>query len=309
MIENSVVPPVIYIMGRPHSGSTILSSLLANTTSVDSVGELHTIMYGDDRDCACGEKIRSCSLWSKIISLFEKESSTSWGDFTKLVFHFHKVRSAANFIFNSNSSAFKSYKKGYNHLYPSILECTSCKTIVDSTRNPFHALFVLRQNKYNKIIFLIRNGNDALYSKFKRISEDGEFQLFGKTWKGVRIFLPFLVLFGLSWCVGNLVSEIIYLLNRKRIYKLRYEDLCSDHAKTLTLLGEFCNIDFSNVIRLVNEQKPMTIGHEIGGNRLRFKGSFVFRPDSNKPLRLKYRLIFAAFAWPLLFYYGYFRKK
>ena len=56
----------LYVMSRPHSGSTILDILLGNTASVESVGQLVSDMGKLDNPCACGATIRTCPFWSEV---------------------------------------------------------------------------------------------------------------------------------------------------------------------------------------------------------------------------------------------------
>ena len=67
---------LLYIASAPRSGSTLLSNLIGNFPDHFNVGEIHNLAdflnegrqgkYFDGK-CACGEKVRSCSKWSKII--------------------------------------------------------------------------------------------------------------------------------------------------------------------------------------------------------------------------------------------------
>src|ERR687883_1249740 len=56
----------LYVMSRPHSGSTILDILLGNTEAVESVGQLVSDMGKLDNPCACGTTIRACPFWREV---------------------------------------------------------------------------------------------------------------------------------------------------------------------------------------------------------------------------------------------------
>ena len=59
---------VVYIMGRGHSGSTVLDLILGNHDDIIGVGEL-TSGFGfreSIETCACGESIQQCNFWKGI---------------------------------------------------------------------------------------------------------------------------------------------------------------------------------------------------------------------------------------------------
>jgi hypothetical protein len=55
----------LYVMGRGHSGSTILDILLGGAAAVESVGELVSGLewYEAGTRCACGAPMRECPYW------------------------------------------------------------------------------------------------------------------------------------------------------------------------------------------------------------------------------------------------------
>src|SRR5829696_7823027 len=56
----------LYVMSRPHSGSTILDILLGNTEAVESVGQLVSDMGKLGNPCACGATIGGCPFWGAV---------------------------------------------------------------------------------------------------------------------------------------------------------------------------------------------------------------------------------------------------
>jgi len=61
------------------------------------------------------------------------------------------------------------------------------------------------------------------------------------------------------------------------------------------------------VIEAVESGKRMSIGHNIGGNRMRTSGSFVFDPKAGKRRTLPwgYKLMTRLICYPFLLVYGY----
>ena len=56
----------LYIVGRPHSGSTILDILLGNGREVQGIGQLVSGMGKPDDLCACGCAIADCPFWRAV---------------------------------------------------------------------------------------------------------------------------------------------------------------------------------------------------------------------------------------------------
>ena len=59
----------LYIMGRGHSGSTILDILLGNSTRIESVGELLSgLSRADHQMCSCGVMVPDCATRASVAS-------------------------------------------------------------------------------------------------------------------------------------------------------------------------------------------------------------------------------------------------
>lgn len=69
----------LYVMSRPHSGSTILDILLGNTGAVAGVGQLVSDMGKPDNPCACGATIRDCLFWREVRARVEAEG-VAWAE-------------------------------------------------------------------------------------------------------------------------------------------------------------------------------------------------------------------------------------
>ena len=79
-------PTYIYIAGRGHSGSTLLTMLLARHRDVEAVGEMSLLSLQIARDettrwvgrCSCGERPIDCSMWGKVLSDIESEEGVDF---------------------------------------------------------------------------------------------------------------------------------------------------------------------------------------------------------------------------------------
>jgi hypothetical protein len=62
--------PIIYIVGNSHSGSTLLSFLLAFSPDIVNLGELKSKTWLKDRFCSCGQPVDTCSFYKNYFGEF-----------------------------------------------------------------------------------------------------------------------------------------------------------------------------------------------------------------------------------------------
>ena len=63
----------LYVMGRGHSGSTILDILMGGGAAVESVGEFVSGLrrYRGEERCACGCAMWECLVWCEVRLRFD----------------------------------------------------------------------------------------------------------------------------------------------------------------------------------------------------------------------------------------------
>ena len=69
----------LYIVGRGHSGSTIFSMLMSESSNVASEGEI-VIGFGrgfEGKRCANGEVFSASPFWNQVESAFERRAGSS----------------------------------------------------------------------------------------------------------------------------------------------------------------------------------------------------------------------------------------
>ena len=84
----SKLPTYVYIAGRGHSGSTLLTLLLARHPEIAAVGELSLLTLQIARDqntrwvgkCSCGERPVDCSMWGQVLREIEEEEGVNISD-------------------------------------------------------------------------------------------------------------------------------------------------------------------------------------------------------------------------------------
>jgi hypothetical protein len=239
----------------------------------------------------------------------QKNRNLSWNEYIKYVYTCNTFPGAFKIMMNKiKKNPLKDYHKGSVCLYESISNISGSDVVVDSTRNPFIAYYLLKNYPSAKVLFLTRNGEDSLYSKLQRMKSGRGFSWYTKHWEEPRWYIPFLLLNGISWVIGNLLSEVVAMRFYKRVLHIRYEDLCLNTSLVLSKIGSFIDIDIDPVILSIKNRRFLQINHDIGGNKMRHNREFIFKPEMNKPLPYKYKIIFRSFAWPLMLRYGYFSR-
>lgn len=296
----------IYIMGRGHSGSTILDALLGSAENMHSLGEIVSGMPRKEDVCSCGNKIKDCEFWNKVRAKFEEENDISWNKAALKLQNQAHLKYFIKTWLGINRREIEELKEINETLFGIISEVAESEVLIDSSKEFTRGLFLTKYLSPGKIIHLIRNPLDILASTLLRIGE-GKFKFLRYKFKNARIAFPFLMISACSWMAGNLLGEIIHYIGKDKIMRVRYEDLSSEPSVELAKIGRFVGQDLRGVVRRVKNGEKMNIPHMIAGNRMRTKGSFIFAPNKKdyRPLPKRYRLMGILITWPLMLKYGY----
>jgi hypothetical protein len=278
-----------------------------------TAGELYVIPREEElRDvlqCTCGRPLMECPFWGALREKLADGDKLSWKAHARTLEKSGTLGQAIALTKNRKSTPpLDSLLRGKERLYRLIAEEAGAHTVVDTGRNPFIAVYLLANIPGMKVLHLVRHGEDFLYSKLHRMQSGKGFKWYRYHWTNLHVYAPYIVLGSISWFLGNLLCEYVRWRYPDRVKRVRYEDICADPSGELRKLGEWIGCDPSGVIEKVRAGEALTIKHMYNGNPLARLGPFVFRPDVNKPLPLRYRIIFRLIAWPLMWKYGYFRR-
>jgi hypothetical protein len=298
---------VIYVMGVFRSGSTVFDTLLGNLDEIESVGELVNVYqhaWLDGHYCACGKSGNECDVWvqvrdslglreqcdleARILTQSKIERFRKWP--LLLLQKVHKTEE------------FRRYSDSLVELYSAISEVTKKDVIVDSSKNPGRALALSMIDSIDlKVIHLVRDGRGVAWSCQKSFEVDRE--------KGLQMNIQPVSTVGTTkrWMAINISSTVVdFLLGRKSI-RVRYEDLVDEPSRTLTRIGGFLGIDTESLIKRVEEQSTVSVGHTIAGNRLRMGGAIKLKSDDEWKEKLPNsdRRAFWKMAGVLAKFYGY----
>jgi Sulfotransferase family len=296
----------LYIVGRGHSGSTILDILLGNSSQIESVGELLAGLSGADRAmCSCGATMPDCAFWRDIRSRVETEGIT-WDEACGIgepgAVALWRVWRASE-----ADPAIARRARVTRALAQAITACAGKPHLVDSSKTPTHGLLLLRYLPEARLIHLVRDPRDVLRSYVWRISNHKHLDM---RWYHVagRSVPLFLVYIAAGWTLVNLTCDLMARAFPGRVLRVRFEDLCAQPASELDRIGQVFGLDLVELRSKATGQEPLVVGHNIGGNRLRHADAVRFDPGGGQarpPLPRWLEAIIILLCGPLMWRYSY----
>lgn len=296
---------LIYIMGRGHSGSTILSGLLGHSENVNDIGEL---VYPMDKTCGCNKPFDECEFWQQVRQEFEMQTGKPWESSIQAIRdQAHFSRFPLTMLANRSSSKVQQMGQINDALVIAVLKTADVSHVLDSSKQPTRALFLMRNTSDTKFIHIVRAPESYLYSYMRRF-KNGKVNFLRREIPSGPLNYLVMVLIAMSWLIANLQSEIVRLFHPKRVLRIRYEDLTTDPQGELKRLADFLGIDLQPVMQAIDRSEKMQVSHVIGGNdHVRADGGFVFEPKigSHAPLPALYGAMVKVISWPLMLRYRY----
>ncbi len=303
----------IYVMGRPHSGSTILDIVLGNSAAIESVGELISGLEfaGRGHACACGERMLDCPYWARVRRAFEADAAgaMSWDVATRASVAQAHVRSLPKTLLSSSRSTYMTFLSDATVRFARAISAVSGRPhVLDSSKEPTRGMMLLRSCSEARVIHLVRDPRRAVGSHYWRFKKHGGyFQFLRRKYYAPRLMVPFMLLAAASWTVGNLICELGRRFAPERSVRVRYEDLCAEPTEELRRIGRAFGIPLDDLLDKLDRDEPLPIGHNVGGNEIRNDGRVVLRPEKGEAHDLPRWLEILTFAvcWPLMLTYGY----
>ena len=299
---------LLYIMSRPHSGSTILDILIGNSAAVEGVGQLVSDMGKLDNPCACGASIRACPFWQAVRVEVERAGIT-WDEAVRTsVAQAHVARFWRTWRAGRNDPELERLAQVTHAVTQAIAKVSGKPHVLDSTKEPTRGLFLATYVPEAQLIRLVRDPRSAVASHYWRLKEKGFYHFLRRDWRTTRLGPVFLLVAAASWTVGNLLAEIAARRAAGRVLLLRYEDLRDDPAATLRTIAARFGLDLDDSIEKLATGAPLGVQHIIGGNDVRLEAGLRFDPrreSTRRPLPRWVELVTVACCWPLMRRYGY----
>jgi hypothetical protein len=268
---------VIYIMGYGRSGSTLLDILLNNHPEMVSVGALSNLFDWilHRRICACGNILCDCEFWKHIVKNYDFDLVRELRKTQLLVEdHKHFMPLIKNQLPVQLATR---YSQLMTKLYLDLANQSGNHFIVDSSksarevRGRAYALASLTTLDI-KLIHLVRDGRAVMWSALRG---PGSPERAGTHSNLLRIARA-----GIGWAQTNKICmNMSQWLGGKSVLLVRYEDLISNPAREMTRIGNYINLPMDSIIQKIRESSSFVVGHNLGGNRLRFNEKITITPD------------------------------
>ena len=288
---------LIYVMGRGHSGSTILDILLGEAKNACGLSELVSGLARFEKDiCSCEQPIRECEFWSKVKAEFE-EQGRSWEEVYALVGQANVKRFPSMLLWG------RAQRDALNEIDQSLVRAISkvsgCEYVVDSSKEVTRGLLLARGGK-TKIVHILRSPLEVIESNLYRIDRGENFRFMRRNFRGKRFRYLFVVMSAFGWSVGFWLAMLVARFAKpERYLPIYYNQLYADPRKVLEGIGQFADLDLEDVIRQIEAEEPIKFFHRFAGNRIRFKKEVVFRDAREKrSLRWFERLLVEVLTFP-----------
>jgi len=274
---------LIYVMGRGHSGSTLLDSVLSADPDVEGVGEIVAAMGRYDKSCSCGESIGDCPFWVAVRAEAERVSDSSWADLVAVNQRQARVqRFPATLAASARSSAVRRQWELLVAPLQAVRSVAGVPVVVDSSKEATRALFFSRFVPGVVIVHLVRDPSDVVASDLHRI-RNGTFRFQRRQIPTGGHELPFLILSAVGWLVTNGLCELVARRGSAPVVSVRYEELCDDPVAVIHAVAAAAGRSFDVGPKRVAAGGPLSFGHKIGGNAIRLDGPVtVARASSHK---------------------------
>lgn len=316
---------VLYILGAPRSGSTLLDNVLGQLEGFFPVGELRRLWrafaYDEPWTCGCGRMVRECEIWSKVVDeAFEDEAEAR-----KVLELLHEVVRDRHGWLNvprllrqspermEEWPPLKNYADALQRVYKAIANVTGSCVIVDSSKGATDALVVgLLPDVSPYFLHLVRDPRGVLYSRYRRPSAmtDEVQPKESRGFAGTHLLTTPHV--AGSWLLDNASAEMVVRgRGQGRSLLVRYEDFVSQPWATLEAVSAMVGEPFVAPTERTNKIE-MGPAHTVHGNSRRFTTGLVeLREDDEwvKGMHAADRLIATTLTLPLLLRYKYAARR
>lgn len=258
-------PSVLYIMGAGRSGTTVMAALLASTPGVLAPGELHQLPdhVRGEATCGCGLPLRECPGWGEYWPAISCAGEEAYADKAE---YFHRHGVIWRYFVSGKFARDPTYQKGEATVFQTLAQ--NRDLVVDSSKYIGRALALSRVEALDlRFLYMVRDPRGVVESFGKKV----------QTSRGPLSAT-------LYYLVVNLTAEVVArTLLRRRVIKVRFEDLAERPDETLARLGRFIERDLSPASDAIREGRDVAVGHLVGGNRLRSRAKISFSREVTWP--------------------------
>lgn len=285
-------PTFVYIVGKGHSGSTMLELLLNRSTNVAAMGEIDMLalqIYRDERTrwvgkCSCGERPQNCPVWGKVIDDVRERSGVDlvrnpfgWRisdvgveeeyglkrPFTWASYKFHRaIRSLAYRGSGHRAGPFTAHYRQWienrDHVARKFAELQGVEAVVDASKDPLQMRDIVAYSQLPvRILFLTRDVRGLAWSAVKRQRNTALRE--AKSWRSLN----------------GRILQLLEGVDPKLWMQVSYEEICADVEGTMERIHEFIGVER----RALTPEEERASRHTIAGNQTRLRDLGEIRED------------------------------
>ena len=265
------LPRVLYIAGYGRSGSTVLDTILGSHESAVSCGEVTFLLdtYHDPhQSCACGAPFPACPIWA---GLSEKLNVEQAAGVVRVV----ERRPAPPWPARTPTLAEKTldeYRRIVSVVYDHLATAVGASVVIDSSKTAAAAALRpvrLVQAGMDVRTVHLRRGLAATLRSSKRSNR--ELEGLGKIRLQPLRSVP-------GYLLANLYARhAVHQIGPTAGLNVAYDQLLARPIEVIESIGRLIGLDYGEIGRRAAAGEAFTVGHNVGGNRVRRQGSVVLQ--------------------------------
>jgi hypothetical protein len=295
---------VVYLLGLPHSGTTLLCNLLGEHDGCVSVGELcffYRRWLSADSRCGCGRPLRECPFWRRVVA----HGALDGVDVHSVAATIHRLivaRHLAKALVwragrRGDGGQIDRCREALRRLYQALGDATDRQVVIDSSKSPALALALEDLPGIElRLIHVVRDSRGNANSRPWLGSRAEDLPLHSKL---------------LLWDMWHLFVELRWR-REARYLRVRYEDLIAAPARTLERILAFAGAAPHGSPLRSEDLAALRPHHTVAGNQNRFRtGEVRLRLDTRwrRELAPGDRALAMALTAPLLLRHGYLSRR
>lgn len=313
---------VVFILGFPRSGSTLLGNILGQVDGWFFAGELRELWrrsLTSRARCGCGQPTATCPVWRAVRTLAVGDASPSVLDRAARQVVAHQLRAlrwggtryslARRRPAVGHHPSGEAYLDALSKVYRSIAEATGSRVVVDSSKWPIDgAMAEFASGVQPYFVHLVRDPRGVVFSRQR--ARDRRRRAGSHPRPLLAMLRPLWIAYdGAGWAALNLLARHArWKPSSARWCEVAYEDLARHPQETLHQLLAFLGEDEVALPFVGPGMLRLGANHAIAGNRNRHEqGDVAVALDESwrEGLGAFEQLLVAAVALPSLHAHGY----
>ncbi len=301
-MADGVMP--VYIIGRAHSGSTILTVLLHGHPDIEGCGEiLDALARGPEERCSCGQLIRACPKWSKVFEVYRSRTGRDLDDDIPVLYKLTDIREFRSALASNPDQPddrWAFYASATRALNAAVGEVFGVEAFVDSHKEYTRGLMMLKSDPNAKVIHIYRDPDITITSHYYRLGTGSPIKFLKRLYRPGLMTFPFMMLLAAGWSVGIFAAAVIARTYPDRVLHVSHDKLSANPTVELERIGRFLGISMDAVTQRIEAGEAFVIDHLIGGNEFKHEGKMAFNPRTKGRRKAPwyYRTSAWLFAWP-----------